>query len=484
MLAHGDGAPPAGVPLHLAVGQAVALQEVGVRGEPLRALPGAGLEELGTEGLLAREVGADAQVAAALPLLGRVDDAVGLVEVLRGAGPDVGVAALLGIETGHIRAMGVDDPRVAEGHPLGHHLGHAGAFLHPDGRRRPEVPHFGHLAQAGHGVGRQRQQAVDGVADLGVAQHVHQLDGLLHLLVEVIGRERHLGWRQGRLLVGGDVVGMVQDRPVGVGTDLHRAGRLALVAERVHVAHDGIADLVVGLGEHVDRTHIGHLMHRRHERDVGARHVGDPVGPHAAGNHHVVGLDRPLVGDHCRDRAHAGQRTFTGRDVEHLGVGEDLATGVDGHLPHPRAGFERVHDRDGGAVEAAQDHVGVDEGHQFTHLGGGEQMGLDAPGGRRGHAPLELVQTFGGSGHLDAPGVHREPQVPVLVGALLAQQAHLLVVVHREDEVGGMTRGAAGVRQGTLVQQHEVTPSELRQVPHQAVTDNPCSDDHAAGLGG
>ena len=194
VLAHGDGAPPAVVPLHLAVGQPVTLGEVGVGGEPLRALPGAGLEELGAEGLLAREVGADAQVAAALPLLGRVDDAVRLVEVLRGAGPDVGVAALLGIEAGHIRAVGVDDPRVAEGHPLGDDLGHAGAFLHPDGRRRPEVAHVGDLAEAGHGVGRQREQAVDGVADLGVAEHVHQLDGLLHLLVEVIGRERHLRW--------------------------------------------------------------------------------------------------------------------------------------------------------------------------------------------------------------------------------------------------------------------------------------------------
>ena len=223
MLGDGDGAPPAGVPLHLPVLQPVARHEVSVEFEPLGPLPGAGLEEAGAQVLLAREVGPDPQVAAALPLLGRMDDAVGLVEVLGGTGPDVFVGALLGVEAGDVGAVDVDHPGIAERHPLGHHLRHPRPLLDPDGGGRPEVAHLGDLTQTRHGVGGERQQAVGGVLDLGVAQHVHQLDGLLHLGVEVVGRERHLGGRQRRLLVGRDVVGVVEDGPVGVGAHLHGA---------------------------------------------------------------------------------------------------------------------------------------------------------------------------------------------------------------------------------------------------------------------
>ena len=60
-----------------------------------------------------------------------------------------------------------------------------------------------------------------GVLDFGVTEHVHQLDRFFHLLVEVIGSEGHLGWRQRGLFVGRDLVGVVQYGPVTVGTDLH-----------------------------------------------------------------------------------------------------------------------------------------------------------------------------------------------------------------------------------------------------------------------
>ena len=159
------------------------------------------------------------------------------------------------------------------------------------------------------------------------------------LLVEVVGGERQLGGRQRRLLVRRDVVGVVEDRAVGVRADLHRAGRLALVAERVHVADDRVGDLLVGLLQDVDRADVGHLVHRRRERDVGAGHRRDARAPHAAGDRDVLGLDAALVGD---DRAVTGRRRV-GLDVEHLGVGEHLqGAGGDRLLAHQRAGLQRV----------------------------------------------------------------------------------------------------------------------------------------------
>ena len=70
-------------------------------------------------------------------------DAVGLVEVFFGPGPDVFVALLIGVEAGDVGGVGVDDSGVAVGHPLGDDLRHAGAFLDPDSSGRPQVADVG-----------------------------------------------------------------------------------------------------------------------------------------------------------------------------------------------------------------------------------------------------------------------------------------------------------------------------------------------------
>ena len=476
VLTDGDRTPPPVVPLDLTLREAVTLHQVGVAAVPLRPLPGAGLEELGSQVLLAGEVGADLEVAAPLPLLGGVDDAVGLDEVLVGARPDVLLGAFLVVEAGYVGTVYVDHPGVAVGHPLGDDLGHSRTLLYPYGGRRPEVPYLRGLAQARHGVRREGEEAVDGVPDLRLAQHVHQLDGRLHLRIEVVIGERHLGRREGRLLVGRDLVRVVEDRPVAVRADLHGAGRLPLVAEGVHVPDDRVADLVVGLGQDVHRADVGHLVDGGDQRDGGTGHVGDPVGPDSAGDHDVFGRNGALVRD---DRRHGGHATLAidGLDVEDLGIGEHLAAGgLDGLPTHRGAGLQRVDHRDGRAVEATQDDVLVDEGHQLLHLRRREQAGLDAPGPGRRHPAVQLQHPILGASHLYAPAVHREVHVPVLVGALLSEQGHLLVVVHREDEVGGVTGGTTGVGQGALVQQDHVGPAETGEVADKAIADDACSD--------
>ena len=402
--------------------------------------------------------------------------------MLFGSGPDVLVALLVVVEAADVAGVGVDHPGVAVGHPLGDDLCHAGAFLDPDRGRRPEVAHVGQFAEARHRIGRQGEQAVDGVLELGVTEHVHQLDGLFHLLVEVVGGERHLGGRQGRFVVRGDLVGVVQDRPVGVAADLHRAGRLALVAERVHVPDDRVADLVVGLDQHVDGADVGHLVHGRHQRDVGVGHVGDAVRPHAAGDDDVLGLDRALVGDDGFDLAHAGDRVVLGDQVEDFGVGEDLQVGLlRGLLAHDGARLERVDDRHGRAVEAALDDVVVDERNELLDLGRAQQMGLDTPCHGRGDAALQFEHPLVGAGDLDAAAVDRHVEVAVLVGALLTEQGHLLVVVDREDEVRGVAGRAAGVGQWALVEQDDVGPAQTGQVADQTVADDAGADDDDLG---
>ncbi len=107
---------------------------------------------------------------------------------------------------------------------------------------------------------------------------------------------------------------MVEDRPVGVGADLHRPGGLALVAEGVHVTDDRIADLVAGGLEDLQRADVDHLMDGRRQRDGRPGHLGDPGAPHSTRHHHVVGFDPAAISDH---RLHP---PVLGLDIQDLGV--------------------------------------------------------------------------------------------------------------------------------------------------------------------
>ena len=77
----------------------------------------------------------------------------------------------------------------------------------------------------------------------------HEFEAVLHLELEVLLRERELGRRQGRLRDRRDVVGVHEDRSVGVRADLQVASVLALVHVGVHVPDDRERDLADGLGQ-------------------------------------------------------------------------------------------------------------------------------------------------------------------------------------------------------------------------------------------
>ena len=166
---------------------------------------------------------------------------------------------------------------------------------------------------------------------------------------------------------------------MAVRPDLHGARGLPLITEGVHVTDDRIANLVVGLGEDVHGAHVGHLVDGGNQRNGGTGHVGDAVGPDATGHDHVVGLDGAFVGHHGLDGGNA-TLALGSLDIQHFGVGEDLAADrLNSFAAHGGARLERVHHRHRRTVEAAENHFGIDERHQFLDLGGGQHVGLDAP---------------------------------------------------------------------------------------------------------
>ena len=100
----------------------------------------------------------------------------------------------------------------------------------------------------GIAVRRQRQQAVDRElhADRFVADDLgEELEGVLELRVEVVLGERQHRRRQRGRRDRRDVVGVHEDRAVGVRADLEAAAVLALVHVGVHVAHDRVAHLAL-----------------------------------------------------------------------------------------------------------------------------------------------------------------------------------------------------------------------------------------------
>ncbi len=89
-----------------------------------------------------------------------------------------------------------------------------------------------------------------------------------------------------------------------------------------------------------------------------------------------------------------------------------------------------------------------------------------------------------GAGDLDAAADRVDPHLLVLALRVEGQVGHLLVVVDREDEVGGVTRGATGVGQRALVDLEDVPPSVVGEMFDHRVAYDPGADDDHIGAGG
>jgi hypothetical protein len=136
-------------------------------------------------------------------------------------------------------------------------------------------------------------------------------------------------------------------------------------------------------------------------------------------------------------------------------------------------------------VEAADDHALVDVGNELLDLVGcHERHIVDPPRLCRGHPASQLLHALLGARHLDAAADGEHAEFLVLPQAVGRQLRHLARVVDREDEVRGVARRSAGVRQRALVDQDHVLPAEVREVAEHAVADDAGADHDALGLGG
>jgi hypothetical protein len=156
--------PPAAFPFRGAARHPVAelLQQRRVGLVPLRAFPAGGLEERRAELALAFVKRSKPDVAVGGPLLARVDDAVGLVEALGGTRAHVRACRLVFVKASDVRGVKVD-LRLPMHHPFSERLARARALLDPHRGRRPQPFHVRRLAQYGHAVRGERQDAIDRV---------------------------------------------------------------------------------------------------------------------------------------------------------------------------------------------------------------------------------------------------------------------------------------------------------------------------------
>ena len=446
---------------------------------PERTLPAGRFEEDRTQLALADPGRAQADIAVRGPLLHRMDDAVGLVEALAAAGVDVALRLLVVVEPGDVRRVQVDLGG-AVGHPFGDRLGDPGRLLDPDRGARPEALDLGRLAEDRHPVRRQGQHAIDGMADpdgLVSEDGRHQLEGLLQLELEVLLGERQLGRRQrgGRdrrdlIRVRAGWAGGRTSRPRGRRRAGARTcscpcrGRSGTRSRRPcsRTAGTGPTLIIWWTAGVSGMTRPGH--------------AGDPRAPCAAGDDDGVGGDVALVGADAADVA------VHDVDAGDLGPGDDRQRAE-------RIAFSRMSVP--ARSESTTPTLGVEKPPRMTDgsrygtsaaiSSGVSSSRLDAPGRRRRRPALELLHPLGRPRDLDAAALGEDAEFLVLADAVERQRRHLLRVIRREDEVGGVAGGAARVRQRALVEEDDVAPAEVRQVPGQAVADDAGADDDDLG---
>ena len=142
------------------------------------------------------------------------------------------------------------------------------------------------------------------------------------------------------------------------------------------------------------------MLHRK-DRKLEADHAADLARPEAAGIHHVLGVERPLVGDHAPaavalrlERLHAREAVDLGPlDARRLRVGVGHARGID-------VAFDRV-------VERAHEIFPLHEGEEALGLLERDELRLQAEVAPAGVDLLEPVEPLGGTReHEPAGDVH------------------------------------------------------------------------------
>jgi hypothetical protein len=219
------------------------------------------------------------------------------------------------------------------------------------------------------------------------------------------------------------------------------------------------------------------------QRDGGAHHRADLLGPLAGAVDDDLGLDVAGVG------AHTGHPAVLGQDVEDAGPLGDPGTALTRALGQCGGEVRRVRLPVTGQPDGAEQVLDLHDRVALRGLLRCQQLALEAVGVGGGRRPLQLHHPVRGpgDGHPAALLVAgREPdlglQVGVELGGVLDQPGAALRRPQLADQPRRVPGGAG--RELSLLEQQDVGPPELREVVGDARPDHPAADDDDPGTAG
>ena len=258
---------------------------------------------------------------------------------------------------------------------------------------------------------------------------------------------------------------------------------LAAVHQQIMNARDGQANLhAVGSQlRHRPQPHV--LVLQRHQRHFHTCHAPQQRPPNSAGQHNGFSVDAALISD---DGAHFGAAYFDcgngGLAVE-AGCPVQAGCRCHGCARHHCVAYARAR-----VKQAAMQFAGVQQRIARLALARIEQVRLQPEGLGPTGAALQFLPALCRAGHLQPADQRR---ALLLLKLQLRIQRHTVARKLRQharaadaaQPAGRMAGGSAGVKQGALVQHHNIAPAAQRQMVGHAAAGNAGSDNHDACLG-
>ncbi len=203
------------------------------------------------------------------------------------------------------------DGCAAVGHPVGDEFAHAGTVLNPDGDGIPQAAHLLAFAHGWTAIGRDLQEAVEGVAFIiaKFAQNGRQFDCTLQRFQNLVHFKVALRWRETRFMLFQKIARMAQARVlffVIAPFDLSAFGglwiaRIAHIGRVALIAHERPADFLARSFELGIGTEKCQRMIDRHDRQVFANHFGNQAAPKSRTDDDIIGLDGAAMRDDALD---------------------------------------------------------------------------------------------------------------------------------------------------------------------------------------
>ena len=337
-----------------------------------------------------------------------------------------------------------------------------------------QTGHLGCLAQQVAVVGGERLGAVEEQADAGLADDGHAVHRGLHERGDVLVV---LGQRGEAELVG-DAAHAPRLRHRLEPPDEQLAGVFLEVAAPVLVAQHRHRrrDALDALGDDVEV--LGGV-----QRHGGADACAEFVAPHACAVHDHVGADVAAVG------AHAHCTTVLDDDLVDARVLEDLRPTRASTLGERLGGVDRVGDAVARQVHGADEIVHVGERHEVLHVGGSDDVHLEAEHAGHRRLALEFLEALlvRGDAHRTAllePGgltgllLERGEQV----GGVLREAGEVLRGAQLADEAGGVPGGAA--RELLALEHDDVGDAAQGEVVGDAASDDAAAHDDDSSAAG